>query len=62
MRDEEKRELAAQRQKSGGEGDQPVFDNIIDDKVKPTKISPIKLQLLCLCSELFLHYSSTGTL
>ncbi len=33
MRDEEKRELATQRQKSGGEGDQPVFDNIIDDKV-----------------------------
>ncbi len=42
MRDEEKRELAAQRQKSGGEGDQPVFDNIIDDKVKPTKIPPKK--------------------
>ena len=39
MRDEEKRELAAQRQKSGGEGEQPVFDNIIDDKVKPENYS-----------------------
>jgi hypothetical protein len=54
MRDEEKRELAAQRQKSGGEGDQPVFDNIIDDKVQLTKYSK-KTQILNLCSEVILH-------
>jgi len=55
MRDEEKRELAAQRQKSGGEGDQPVFDNILDDKVKPTKIALKKSLILSFCSEIILH-------